>query len=356
MSGTTQPKPRIYATCKAGCQWETVHKDDLLQIISHFQEPIEQDGHSVLALGKEYKIFADKTNDTDFDCSLEFHYKSGSMETTYDIAIENSDEYAVSFNFRLLDAKLTNSSTITLVYEMAGTRYTETITGSNLSLMNTIEVILRGANEVYRYNNAEKVSFADFADAEWKKATTDAINAVEEALYNIEVAIDPYPDHFEAQDDKITALDERVSALEETDELLEAITTTEEIVEYRYVPADNGKKNIRAFRFYLEIPAATKSGNVRVGMRHKTYYTPTLVNNTLISTSKTYHNIKVTNQYGVWNAMRNQVNTLNLESQLYSICRATSGNEGNAESIWLQATEAVPFPVGTIIKLYGVEE
>lgn len=48
-------KPKIYATCPAGCLWETVHKDDFLRSASIVKQTEQAEGY-VLEAGRTYKV------------------------------------------------------------------------------------------------------------------------------------------------------------------------------------------------------------------------------------------------------------------------------------------------------------
>lgn len=144
-------KPKIYAPCKAGCNWETVHKSDFDASASHIKQNIGEDGICYLEKGKEYKIFAPKNTSGNFTCSLRFAYLSNNVEKTFTITDTNADEYAESFVFRLLAATATTSQ-IKLVYEIAGVRYSETISGSSLALATENALYVSGATNVLLYN------------------------------------------------------------------------------------------------------------------------------------------------------------------------------------------------------------
>jgi hypothetical protein len=54
-------KPRIYGTCAAGCLWETVHKDDLRQVVSEYKVSVT-DNTAEVDVGLESAKFKVKTN------------------------------------------------------------------------------------------------------------------------------------------------------------------------------------------------------------------------------------------------------------------------------------------------------
>lgn len=149
-------KEKIYAFGVSGSKYETAHKDDFIASASHF--PVaETDGKYYLTVGKEYKVFAEKGSDGNFTCSINFTYTDSAVIKTHAITHENADEYASDFVFSLLSA-VTSGTTITIVYEIAGERYTETISGTSM-VIHTDCVYVSGATKVLLYNsNAEIVA------------------------------------------------------------------------------------------------------------------------------------------------------------------------------------------------------
>lgn len=150
-------KPKIYAFCDAGCKNETVHKSDFDASASHIEQYIEEDGNCYLEVGKEYKIFATKDTDNQFACSVIFAYNAGSAVSAHTIENENTDKYAESFVFRMLGATISGSD-ITLVYELAGVRYEETITASSTpTLLTENGLYVSGATKVLLYNEDAQI-------------------------------------------------------------------------------------------------------------------------------------------------------------------------------------------------------
>lgn len=151
-------KPTIYANCAAGCKWETVHKDDFWRSASHIKLHASDDGNFYLVGGKEYKIFAEKA-DNEFTCAVILSYSMAGETRAYTFAFTNADKYADSFVFRLLEASA-NDTTLTLVYEIAGIRYTETVEGSGFDL-SVCKLYVSGATEVLLYNAEAKIVFEE---------------------------------------------------------------------------------------------------------------------------------------------------------------------------------------------------
>lgn len=139
--------PKIYGTCPAGCQWETVHKSEFeasASLIRRYPSMLLINGETrqlfQLELGKEYKIFSDKNEDGIFNAHLFLMQFNGAMRTL-DYNVE--DEYADSIIVRLLEA---NSEKI--VYEIAGIRYK----AEGVELKEPIEFYAEYATECFLYN------------------------------------------------------------------------------------------------------------------------------------------------------------------------------------------------------------
>lgn len=152
-------KPKIYAHCAAGCLWEAVHKSDFEASAALVRQDVDDYGACVLTLGKQYKIYAPKGDDNNFTCGLTATYLVSGTATTFTFSHTNNDAYADCFVFRLLAAEVNEAATeLTYVYEIAGVRYTETITGESLAVTST-SVIVRSATKVFIVNDgAETVS------------------------------------------------------------------------------------------------------------------------------------------------------------------------------------------------------
>lgn len=185
-------KPKIHATCKAGCLWETVHKDDFDASASHIKQYIDESGKAFLIVDKEYKIFSSKDENNQFTCNVIFSYNDNGVTKTHTITHENEDKYAESFVFRLLEASVSADATsITIVYEIAGIRYAETISGTKLSLIAENYIHVFGATKVLQYNaNAQIIGTAGEVDTTLTKegepadakATGERLAALEEAI------------------------------------------------------------------------------------------------------------------------------------------------------------------------------
>lgn len=144
-------KPKIYGSCPAGCKWETVHKEDFLKACSLVNLNAE-DGRWYLEIGKQYKIFSENVAGVDYGFTLVYKYNDNGTETSYNFTIPNDDKYANYVVFRLLEASIDTGTTLTIVYEIAGIRYTETISGTSISLITENYLVVENADKVFIYN------------------------------------------------------------------------------------------------------------------------------------------------------------------------------------------------------------
>ena len=180
-------KPKIYGYCPAGCKWETVHKEDFLNAATYFKVPLSEDKFYYLELGKQYKIFAGEDDDYTYKFVIRFAYMDNGTRTLMPLSITRNDKYAKHLVFKLLEASVNEAATsLTLVYEMAGVRYTETFTGTNISLIDENYLYVQDADRVYLYN--DEASFSAVLDNYYDKSEIEELinNSITTAL-NTEV-------------------------------------------------------------------------------------------------------------------------------------------------------------------------
>lgn len=145
-------KPKIYATCSAGCLWETVHKDELEKFSSHVVQYPNSNGNYILEINKDYKIYAPKGSTNNFKCNVGIKYKEGDSSALVYLSLINNDEYAEGFVFRMLGYKVTGDNTVDFYYEFAGARYKDEIVVESTDV--TLEyVIVKDATAVYAYSS-----------------------------------------------------------------------------------------------------------------------------------------------------------------------------------------------------------
>lgn len=141
---------KIFASCKAGCLWETVHRSEFEKSASHIEQYPQEDGSYLLEVGKEYKIFAPKTADgTAFDCSLIINTQIYGADVPTGIFASCNDKYAKSFVFRLLE--FISGVSATLIYELNGVRYSEVVSDETVA-RDFVNCTLSGATKVLLYN------------------------------------------------------------------------------------------------------------------------------------------------------------------------------------------------------------
>ena len=173
-------KPKIYAPCKAGCEWETVHKEDFERSASHIRQNIGANGRCSLKIGKEYKIFSPKDTDGNFTAKIKTECllfpsgvdKGAWEDYTHTFTLPNADEYAEYFVFRFfVKGAYQGNNTLIFTYECGGVRYTETVTVTEGALIQPSDYIyVEGATDVLLYNAdatiiAEKGDKGDKGDA-----------------------------------------------------------------------------------------------------------------------------------------------------------------------------------------------
>lgn len=202
-------KPKIFATCEAGCLWETVHKDDFMRSASIVRHYPNESGTFVLEPEYKYKIKNANTGDGTgmmFMSSITL-YPAGSDKTYTDYQADLPIfedvpfyKYADGTTFRVLDIKVsrrgptpdTLTAYATVIYEVDGiqkefTAYSQDDDGlgyfdsidnfENISLV----IYVAGATDVFVYNE----------DAEILLDTTEAVKEAErEAVEHIESMAD----------------------------------------------------------------------------------------------------------------------------------------------------------------------
>lgn len=177
-------KPKIYGYCAAGCKWETVHRSEVAEWASQVRE-ILQDGTAYLQLGKEYRITAPKASEGVFDCSLALRGfypdigNEGTEGTITTITIPTLDKYADSFVFRLLEQSIDGSNNVTIIYEIAGIRYSHTHyreTGNEYTLLSENQIFLTGATSLFVLNSGMSISVSvDGTTAEINESELEAM-------------------------------------------------------------------------------------------------------------------------------------------------------------------------------------
>ena len=157
-------KPEIYAFCKAGCKWPTVHKEDLERAATFINHNIAYG----MEKGKRYLI---KSSDvTTWNFQLLFRYyeinKFEGITTQLDLPIElpTFDKYKPEIIFELLDVTM-STQIIKYVYEINGVRYSGELSAvldfdTSKGFMAYVEHNQLGNVEVYLFNSNAQILLA----------------------------------------------------------------------------------------------------------------------------------------------------------------------------------------------------
>lgn len=175
--------PTVYGHCDAGCKRQVVPYDQWVESVSHVRQRKSGTLYE-LGMGKEYKIFAPKNDDNQFTCTMKYLYsvKGVSEVLEHIIDFENDDKYAEYFIFRLLDEQI-EGNILTIIYELAGVRYADTITADGEIGATSSQVGLYGATDVLLYNaNAQAVLTTDIEADLSNYYTKSEINALLETI------------------------------------------------------------------------------------------------------------------------------------------------------------------------------
>ena len=147
-------KPKIYGTCKAGCLWETVHKDDFDRCATWIKQYADEDGIYSLSPIKTYKINSSVSSNA-YSCVVSLSYTDGTAQL-HTFAISEFDEFRNYFYFEILN--ITASSTrLIIVYEINGNRYKETVSGSAIDITDA-KLKVADATSVYLFNADASIS------------------------------------------------------------------------------------------------------------------------------------------------------------------------------------------------------
>lgn len=156
----SETKPKIYGNCKAGCLWETVHKDDFDRSATWVKQYADEDSVYKLSPIHTYKINSPVSANA-YSCVVSLVYLKYSSLTgltqtaQYDFAISEFDEYRAYFYFEILSVKATSTS-LTIVYEVNGNRYKEIL--QERAFLSGAYIKVSGANSVYLFNVDASIS------------------------------------------------------------------------------------------------------------------------------------------------------------------------------------------------------
>lgn len=179
-------KPKIYSFCKAGCQWETVHKSDFEKSAAYIQlAPNESDGYYYLEVGKTYRI-VDGNAATAWTAGIRYtvdyteqHASTGATNTTFSkglLDLPTFGSFVKDFTFAFLGVECKDGgfALVSLLNrertEQLVNPYTDTNWGEGYSVTSASlrEIRVEGATAVYLINE----------DAQTKAAQGDAGDSV----------------------------------------------------------------------------------------------------------------------------------------------------------------------------------
>lgn len=172
-------KPKIYATCSAGCLWETIHKDDFEKSAAYILLYHGSGGTVELSAGKDYKFVtvekADNTPSWSFDAEIEIAYTGNHGANTHSAsmaAIADFDKYKNSMKFRYGGIEVDTLSqsgytTITWYYYIDDVKTSNevTISGTLTDVSATVRFVsARGTNECLLINEDAQTKATDGTD------------------------------------------------------------------------------------------------------------------------------------------------------------------------------------------------
>lgn len=201
-------------------------------------------------------------------------------------------------------------------------------------------------------------------------ATQQAVEAHEEAIGDMGDEIDKIASNVHALSEEVEGVlttvgenEERISDIESRVSgqyvLLEEITTEEELTEYNYRPANNGKNPLKAAYVRIEL-AAQSAASSSGGQLNIYFYGVNDWTNCCSASSTIYNRVRVVsvqaiNEYGKWRALKTDADN-RYNSTLMQMCPNNPVHDCNITRIALSAlTEGIAIPVGTKISIWGVE-
>ena len=181
-------KPRIYGFCKAGCQWETVHKDDFLNSASIVKIPKNADGTFTLDPERKYRIVSGIT-DGRWDFSIDISVSHSGDSILYTIPVEGleHEEFSKSVNFRYLGTSYDAEIGTYIFYEIDGTRRSSFLFYHKTEVK-SVSITLENATEVYLYNEDAEILGMSAYDI----AVANGYNGTEEEWIELLTKTFPY--------------------------------------------------------------------------------------------------------------------------------------------------------------------
>lgn len=121
-------KPRVFATCPAGCLWETIHREEFLRSAAYIKQTEQAEGY-ILEQGRTYRVKKRYEGSTSwgFPFAIVYSYKYNSdgvvstRSETVDILLPAPTEFDDYAKIKICGYKWNKE--FILVYEFNGTRY-----------------------------------------------------------------------------------------------------------------------------------------------------------------------------------------------------------------------------------------
>lgn len=154
-------KPKIYANCKAGCLWETVHKDDFDRSATWLKQYPDENNVYELPPVKNYKIVSPVSSDA-YSCVVSLLYSHLGSQFSHEFTISEFDPYRSYFYFEILS--MTTGSTdggekMSIVYEVNGNRYLyEEVEATGYYDFSSAKLKITGATAVYGFNDDASIT------------------------------------------------------------------------------------------------------------------------------------------------------------------------------------------------------
>lgn len=161
-------KPSIYANCKAGCSWETVHKDDFLRSAAFIRQNVTDNGsfkEFYLEAGQTVILKGDIEDSTPSLWKVTYEIRdvnNNVYEGPYPIMRSQFDTY---LRIKHCGTQKESDGTYTLYYEMLQITYDSSTGTFSTSLYHThknlpdsqIVIRLMNVDEVYLVNEEAKI-------------------------------------------------------------------------------------------------------------------------------------------------------------------------------------------------------
>lgn len=136
-------KPKIYATCKAGCLWETIHRSEFEKAMPYIPIAIPESGEVFLEVGSNYQLFKQTSYVTTWGMTIVFKVKDLKSGNEYEVNISPTGQslsYQQIFMYASISEITTNSKGNAVINVVVYTGFQEGVyTGSTIYSIETNE-------------------------------------------------------------------------------------------------------------------------------------------------------------------------------------------------------------------------